>query len=126
MLKVAMEKIQIAKYGMMQVTAVVYAILSCGSAVKVNNTMLPSPDVLPRSAAFCRALFIRDYGILFLVAILAWAIAISYLSSPLSKWDVDEDDLCYSGLALAVVFAIVGTYIAIAAAVLPFSLPLHS
>ena len=108
-----MEKIQIAKYGMMQVTAVVYAILACGAAVKFNRPLAEAGYAM--SDAYRWAAFFREYGIWLLVAVMFWAVAVSYLGSPLSKWDFQDEHLSYSGLALTIIYAILGSYLAIGA-----------
>jgi len=105
-----MEKFQIAKYGMMQVTAIVYGILASGAAVKFNKYWLEHGYTMPD--AYYRAAFYRDYGISLLVFAILWTAIISYLSSPLSKWNLDERYLSVSGLALAIFFAIAGSVIA--------------
>ena len=106
-----MEKFQIAKYGMMQVTAVAYGILASGAAVKLNKPFadqgLPMPD------GYHYAILFRDYGFCFLGVVIIWTVVVSYLSSPFSKWDFNESNLSLSGIALAIFLAIMGTFFAI-------------
>ena len=112
-----MEKLQIAKYGMMQVTAIVYGVLASGAAVKINRSWLDEGYIMPDT--FYRAIFYRDYGIYCLGFVVIWVVLVSYLSSPLSKWDFQESNLSVTGLVLTLIFAIVGTSIAISGATPP-------
>jgi len=112
-----MEKFQIAKYGMMQVTAIVYGVLASGAAVKFNRGWLEQGYIMP--ASFYRAMFYRDYGFALLGLVLLWVTLVSYLSSPLSKWDFRERNLSVSGLVLAILFAVAGTWIAFGGATPP-------
>jgi len=103
-----MEKFQIAKYGMMQVTAIVYGILVCGAMVKLS-VYGGDPAHADR---FLAAGFFRDYGVWFLGLVPLWSAAAAYLISPLSRWDFDADEILTSGFILAIAYAILGTIIA--------------
>lgn len=112
-----MDKVQIAKYGMMQVAAIVYGVLASGAAVKLNKSWLEQGYTMPD--AYYRAIFYRDYGVCLLGVVILWVVVISYLSSPLSKWDLDESSLSISGLVLTIIFAILGTCLAFGGATPP-------
>jgi len=112
-----MEKFQIAKYGMMQVTAIVYGVLASGAAVKFNKSWLEQGYIMPDT--YYRAIFYRDYGMYLLFLIILWTAAIAYLSSSLSKYNIEERYLPISGLVLAIFFAIAGTVIAFGGATAP-------
>jgi len=112
-----MEKFQIAKYGMMQVTAIVYGILASGAAVKFNKSWIEQGYTMPD--AYFRAIFYRDYGVYLLGLVIIWAVVVSYLSSPFSKWDFEEHNLSISGLVLAILFAIMGSCLAVGGATPP-------
>lgn len=117
MLKGGMEKFQIAKYGLMQVTAVVYGVLASGAAVKFNRGW--SDQGYPMPDTFYRAMFYRDYGYYLLLVVLAWTVGASYFSSPWSRHNFDENTLIHSGMALTLLFAIVGSVIAFSGAIPP-------
>ena len=104
------EKFQIAKYGLMQVTAIVYGVLACGAATKLGRTMAGTEH--PMSAGYHYALLFRNYGLLFLILVIAWTAAASYFSSPLAKRQFDVDALAVTGLGLAFLFAAAGTVLA--------------
>jgi hypothetical protein len=75
-----MEPSEIAKYGLMQVTALVYAILVSGAAVKFSQWKLdngyPTPHEMPTS--YYWALFLRDHGVLLFPLIILWAVWVGY------------------------------------------------
>jgi len=66
-----------------------------------------------------RAIFYRDHGIWLLGLVMVWVVAVSYLSSPLSKWDFEERNLSISGLVLTILYAVAGTWIAFGGATPP-------
>jgi H+/Cl- antiporter ClcA len=117
MLKRGMEKFQIAKYGLMQVTAVVYGVLASGAAVKFNRSWLDQGYLMPDT--FYRAMFYRDHGYYLLVVVLAWTIGAAYFSSPQSRHNFDESTVIHSGMALTLILAIVGSVIAFGGATPP-------
>ena len=105
-----MEKFQIAKYGMMQVTALVYAILTSGAAVKFSKGYAEMG--LPMPKLYYWALFLRDYGAWFMIGIISWILTVSYLSSPFAKQEFDADNLALTGLVLTGIVVIGGSIIA--------------
>ena len=110
-----MEKFQIAKYGMMQVTAIVYGILVCGAMVKLS-LYGADPTHVP-VGHFLAAVLYRDYGLWLLGLVLLWSAAAGYLISPLSRWDLDAEEVVSSGFGLAIGYALVGTFIAFSAVI---------
>jgi hypothetical protein len=112
-----MEKFQIAKYGLMQVTALVYGILASGAAVKWNKPFADQGQIMPDS--YYVAAFFRDYGFCFFGIIVIWTVSVSYLSSPFSKWEMEEETLAYSGMILAIILALTGTFVAFGGAIHP-------
>jgi len=103
-----MEKFQIAKYGMMQVTAIVYGVLASGGCVKMWGKM--AGDDYPKPAIYYGARFFHDYGLCLLLLVLGWTMLVSYLSSEYSPWDWNGEDLALSGLALAILLAVLSTF----------------
>ena len=100
---------QIAKYALMQVTALVYGVLICGLVTKGEKTLLMEGQNL--SNTYWLAVFCRDYGIYLSVLILIWTTIVAFYSSPLAAREIDELWLTCSGLLLAGLFAAVGTYL---------------
>ena len=93
-----MEKVQIARYALMQITALVYAILTCGAAVKLSAWKVEIGRPLPE--AYFWAVFMRDYGLLFSPLILLWVFWVSYRTvvlceEPPSWWSYAAIGLCF-------------------------------
>ncbi|MCE0496974.1 MAG: hypothetical protein LV481_03395 [Methylacidiphilales bacterium] len=112
-----MDKVQIVRYALMQIVTVIYGVWSCAVAVKLNKSYLDMGYTMP--AAYYRAIFFRDYGFCFLIVVLIWTVAVSYLSSPSAKHDVGEGTLTWSGMILALLLFIAGTTLAIGGAMAP-------
>jgi hypothetical protein len=112
-----MEKFQIAKYGMMQVTAVVYGVLASGAMVKFNRSWPDQGYAMPDS--YYRAIFYRDYGFYFLFVVMAWTAGVTYLSSQFSTKNFDERTLVHSGMALTLLLAVAVTIFAAGGAAEP-------
>lgn len=79
-----MEKLQIAKWALIQLTALVYSILICGAAVKITNMLWADYPWVPRPGAFGYALFMKNYGWFFFFCILVWTAVTAYYSSTLN------------------------------------------
>jgi len=105
-----MEKFQIAKYGMMQVTALAYGILACGTTVKLGKPLVESGYTMP--PIYWSALFYRDHGILLLAVIIVWTIAAAYYSSPFPSRNIDERWLIGSGMLFFITLFLAGSILA--------------
>jgi len=112
-----MERFRIAKYGIMQVTAIVYGVGASGAVVKFNKVY--AEQGCKMSDGYYRALFYREHGIDLFVLVMIWTVLVSYLSSPLSKWDFKNAGLATSGKALAIFLALLGTVIALGGIIQP-------
>jgi hypothetical protein len=112
-----MEKVQIVRYALLQLTAMVYTILACATAAKINSGFANAGYLMP--SAYYRAIFVRDYGAFFLVIVLLWTTATAYFSSSLSKRQIDENTLQVASVLITAFVAIAGTIIAITGAVPP-------
>jgi hypothetical protein len=108
-----MDKVQIAKYAMMQVVALVYSMLACGTVVKLMNRYLQNG--LPMSNFYYATRLVRDYGLWFFVIILGWTLLAAYYSSSLSTREVSSLKLAISGMVIAILFAVVATFMALMA-----------
>ncbi len=106
-----MEKFRIALYGMAQVTAIVYGVLAAGAAVKINSRFADEGQIMPEG--YYRALFYRDHGFLLLLLVLAWAVVISWLAFVPSRWSIEERTINITGIGLALLFVVAGTYFAV-------------
>ena len=104
-----MEKFQIAKYGMMQMTALAYGILACATLTKGEKILITEGHDLP--PVYLWAVFYRNYGIYFSLLILVWAVVVSYYSSGLSKRELDIRYMIGTGLLITLLFAGLGTYL---------------
>jgi hypothetical protein len=111
MLWVGMEKFRIAMYGMAQVTAIVYGLLASGATTKCVKQLYGPGTPMP--AGFYWAQTYRDYGIFLLLLVIAWTVAVSYFLLPRFNHGYEERTLSFSGLALAILFAVIGTFFAV-------------
>jgi hypothetical protein len=109
-----MEKVQIVRYALMQIVAVMYGVWSCAAAVKINRPFADDGFTMPDM--YYRAVFFRDYGAWFLLLAVIWTVLVAYLSSPYAKWEVDEGTLTWSGILVAVFLVFVGTSLALGGA----------
>jgi hypothetical protein len=106
-----MEKFQIAKYGLMQVTAVIYGILVTGAIVRIAHRVFEQPDLYPPiSPALYRAQVFYHYGFCLFLIVIGWTVIAGYLSSSLSPWDFDPDNVALSGLVLAILLSLVSSF----------------
>ena len=105
-----MEKARIVKYALMQIVALIYGILFSAATVKLNKPLAEEGYTMPD--AYYRAVFFRDYGAWLLIIVILWTMAVAYLSSPLSRLQIDEAMLTVSSLGVAILFGIAGTIIA--------------
>ena len=105
-----MEKFQIAKYGMMQVVALAYGILSCGTAVKICRPLVESGYPMP--AIYWGARFDRVYGLCVFMLVVGWTAFAAYYSSSFPKRNIDERWLTGSGMLFFVLLLILGTILA--------------
>jgi hypothetical protein len=112
-----MEKFRIAMYGMSQVTAIVYGVLSSAAAVKINGYFLDQGYPMPTSYYLAR--FYRDHGCTLLLLVVAWAVTVGYLSAVPGKWTIEERTITLTGIGLTVAFAVLGTILAFAGAIPP-------
>jgi hypothetical protein len=117
-----MEKAQIVRYALMQLTALIYAVLGAATAVRINRPLAeqgyPMPD------PYYRAVSIRDYGCWLFVFVILWTVFAVHQSQ--SPNGLSEETLTATGIGLALLFAIAGTFIAIAGAAAPAYSTLHS
>ena len=114
-----MEKVQIVRYALMQIAALIYSVLAAGAAVKLDKQVPIAVVDLP---SICHwAAFVSDYGFLFLIIVVIWTVVVSYLSSPFAKLEVGEGTLTWSGIIIAILIAIAGTMIAFLAAYSPYA-----
>jgi intracellular septation protein A len=111
MLSVGMEKFRIGLYGFAQVTAIAYGVLATGATVKFNRYWIDQGYDMPDG--YYRAIFYRDHGYFLLLLVVAWAIATAWYSSQWAEWKIGERTISLSGVALAILFAVIGTYFAI-------------
>jgi hypothetical protein len=109
-----MDKVQIVRYALMQIVAVIYGVLASGTAVKLNKPWVEGGYTMP--PMYYYAVFLRDYGFWFLIIVLIWTAAVSYLSSPFANHEVSEGTLTWSGMIVALLMAIAGTMIALGGA----------
>ena len=105
-----MEKFQIAKYGMMQVVALVYGVLASGTAVKLSQPILEMGYPMP--TAYWGALCYRHYGMLLFIPIMVWVLTAGYYSSSIPEQTVDERWLIGSGMFLLIILFLLGTILA--------------
>ena len=112
-----MDKVQIVRYALMQIVAVMYGVWGSAGGVKINKQFVEMGYDMP--PAYYRAIFFRDYGFWFLIIVLIWTIAVSYLSSPYANYEVSEGTLTWSGMILALLIFIVVTTIALGGAAPP-------
>src|SRR5580658_2086827 len=108
-----MEKVQIVRYALMQIVAVIYSVLASGTAVKVDTQTRVIDFGMP--PIYQLAVFISDYGFLFLGIGIIWIIIVFYLSSPFARLEVSAGALTWSGIIVALSVAIAGTIIAFGA-----------
>jgi hypothetical protein len=112
-----MDKAQIVRYALMQITALVYGILAAGAAVKLNKPMADMGYVMPDG--YYHAIFFRDYGIYLFVVVIAWTAMVSYYSSSYASREVDTGTLTISGMVFTLLFTVIGTVIAFSGAMPP-------
>jgi hypothetical protein len=117
-----MEKFRIGMYGMAQVMAIVYGVLGCGAAVKLNKPA--ADDGFRMSSVYYLASYFREYGYFLLLFVIGWAIVMAYQSSWGSR-EVDENEISTSGIALTIGFILLGTFLAFGAAMPPGDLLTH-
>ena len=110
-----MEKVQIVRYALMQIAAVIYSVLASGAAVKVarHGRDLSAVDVTAMPGWYNWAVFLSDYGFVFLVIVVIWTVIVSYLSSPFARFEIGEGTLTWSGIIVAFLIAIAGTIMAL-------------
>jgi ABC-type Fe3+-siderophore transport system permease subunit len=114
-----MEKFQIAKYAMMQVVALVYGMLVCGTGVKWARPRAEAG--IPMTDSYYVAMFVRDYGLWFFVIIFAWTFLAGYYSSTLSRRYVSPLTLAISGIIISLLFAFSCSTIAVQASASGYS-----
>jgi hypothetical protein len=110
-----MEKFQIAKYALMQVVALVYGMLVCGTGVKWARPKVE--EGFPMSDPYYMAMFVRDYGLWFFVIIFAWTLLAGYYSSTLTTREVSPLGLAISGIMIALLFCVSCTILGFLASV---------
>jgi hypothetical protein len=104
-----MEKFRIAQYGMIQMVALAYGILSSGIIVKASKYIADQGLTVPLS--FKAVTIYHDYGVFLSIIILGWATFYAYHSSIFSKKNLDESNIVISGLIFSGAFFVLGTFL---------------
>ena len=102
-----MEKFRIAQYGFIQMVALAYGILCTGILEKAAKVMIARGESLPTQ--YRVVMFYHDYGIFLSLIIMVWAVFCAYHSTIFSKWNIGENVIVISGLALTAIFLLSGT-----------------
>jgi hypothetical protein len=113
-----MEKFRIAQYGLIQVAAIIYGMLSCGAIVKAGKLTLDVGRAVPDVYYF--AFYFREYGLLSFMLVVAWTVYCAFKSSSLAHRPIDERHIVISGLVLSALFFIASTIFLIGVLVVTF------
>jgi hypothetical protein len=104
-----MEKFRIAQYGVIQMVALAYGILSSGILTKAAKYVVDQGRTIPPT--YKAAIFYHDYGIFLSLIIVVWAVFCAYHSSIFSKRNMNENTIVVSGLILSGFFFVSSTFL---------------
>lgn len=111
-----MNRRPILLFSFMQIIAVIYGVLAAGVGCKFGRIVLDFNSYSgPTPALFVMADRYRNYGFLLFLAVLLWTSLMSYFSSDFSPREISVKAISTSGLTLAVIYAALGTILALCA-----------
>jgi hypothetical protein len=107
-----MEKFRIAQYGLMQVAAIIYGVLSCAAVIRLCK---PLTEMNVTNVFYDKAMFYKNYGAILLLVPLAWSIFCAVRSEEQGDKQLSEIWIAASGWTLFILFVIIGSILAFGA-----------